>query len=423
MSGVMHLGTATREITPAAGAELSGYLLREQPSLGVHDALQLCTLYLECHGQRLLWLHADLLGFTNEFVAAVRQRLGQSLGLAPGQIVISVTHTHAGPATVPLILCGEEDPDYLCRIADEMESAAGDAMGATEPVSLVSAEARCDLAIDRRKKRSAHTDPRVGVLGWRRANGSYAAVLANYAMHNVALSHENRQISGDVAGAAARRIADVLSGRPAVLFTAGAAANVNPPRSSTDAAQVDAWGGELADAVVNALHGARAVNSPALRIDRAALCVPYQHLDAAGIETITRDVAGALPDDGTYGPHRYQQAVAIWRERMLHAFREGILPDAAEIELQRIDFGGVDLLCINAEIFSRFGDDLRTASGRERVYVIGYANGVIGYVSPAEAYDEGGYEIDSAFVFYGGLPLERGAYERICARADMLLRC
>jgi hypothetical protein len=163
----------------------------------------------------------------------------------------------------------------------------------------------------------------------------------------------------------------------------------------------------LADAVIGALQGAKPAASNALVTARTTLALEFQHFDAAQVDAVAQNARAAVPDDETYEHRRYHEAVEIWRRKM----RENASLDSIDLELEVIRLGNVDLLCANAEIFSRFADDLRNDTGRQ-VYVVGYANGLIGYVAPREAYDEGGYEVDSAFIFYGGKPLVRGAYER-----------
>ena len=412
----MRIGAAARDITPPPGGHLSGYLYRVQPSVGVHDELLVRALYLESEGERLLWLHADLIGWPSQAVREFRAWAAGRFGLLPRQIVLSATHTHAGPATIPLILCGDFDAGYFQRLCRECQRAADEAIAQLGPVSLVVAEGHCGLAVDRRRTATAHTDPRIGILGWQRPNGTYAAVLANYAMHNVALSHHNRSVSADVAGAAARRLAQDLSGSPTVLFTAGAGANLNPPHSGTDFAQVNAWGALLAKVAVNALRSAQPAAPSALMTARTTLDLELQHFDAAKVSAVARQACAAMPDDGTYERRRYREAIEIWRRMMLDCGA----PDSVELELHLIRLGDVDLLCTSAEIFSRFADDLRGDTARQ-VYVVGYADGLIGYVAPQEAYEEGGYEVDRAFIFYGGKPLVRGAYERARGAAVSLI--
>ena len=96
----MKCGTSQVCITPPVGIELSGYAARVQPSVGVCADLYVRGLFLEEGSEKLLWLHADLVGFDREWTATLRRELAAELGLEARQILFSATHTHAGPATV-----------------------------------------------------------------------------------------------------------------------------------------------------------------------------------------------------------------------------------------------------------------------------------------------------------------------------------
>lgn len=96
----MKCGTSRLCITPPVGVELCGYAARVQPSVGVHDDLYVRGLFLEEGREKLLWLHADLIGYDGFWVRGLRQRLTAELSLEGRQILVSATHTHAGPVTV-----------------------------------------------------------------------------------------------------------------------------------------------------------------------------------------------------------------------------------------------------------------------------------------------------------------------------------
>ena len=54
-------------------------------------------------------------------------------------------------------------------------------------------------------------------------------------------------------------------------------------------------------------------------------------------------------------------------------------------------------------------------------YCVGCANGLFGYLPTAEAYDEGGYETDTAFVYYDSFRPKRGTFEAVRDRlAEMI---
>jgi neutral ceramidase len=429
----MKVGSSQIDITPepACGRELSGFVARVQPALGVHDPLFVRGLFVSHADRRLLWLHADLVGLERAAVVELKKKTRERFGLDSREIVVSATHTHSGPATIDLLNCGEYDTPYVEWLQERMLGAARAAMDSVEEADAVFAEGRCDLAIDRRGRPSAHTDPRLGVVAWRRADGSFAAVLANYAVHHVALGHANRLISADMAGHAAREIAAGLPGQPVVLFTNGGAGNLNPPKVGTDFAQMEEWARQLARAALTALSAPAPLPREMLAVASRVIAIPLVRLTEAEIRQVAaryRASVAATTDYGKTGydktdhvSQRCRDAVDRW-ECHMNERRRGAAPDATEpMEIQVVSLGGVVFACFGAEMFSITAEDLRPATGRT-VYLVGYANGLLGYLPPAAAYDEGGYEVDGAHVFYDQLPIARGAYELARDAAVDLIR-
>jgi neutral ceramidase len=267
----MNLGATQIDITPKPGVELSGFASRIQPSTGVLDPLFARALYLVDGDNRLLWIHCDLVGFDRSIVLAFRRWAQGQLGLKEGQVMLSATHTHSGPCTIHLQEAGQYDPTYVEFLQGRLQEAAQAAVARTEPVGLVSVEGHLDLAHDRRKTASSHTDPRVGALGLRRSDGTFAAVVVNYAMHPVALGATNRCISADFPGQTALTLARQLPGASVVLATNGACGNLNPPAEDVPFVQIEAWGKKVADAVAPLLQQAAPQREAKLRLTACVL--------------------------------------------------------------------------------------------------------------------------------------------------------
>lgn len=412
----MRCGAATVDITPDGPVELSGYVARRQPSTGIRDRVFGRALCLEGDAGRLLWLHADVIGIARDY----RTRLLRGLpGWSPDEVLLTATHTHSAPATVSLINCGEPDPAYLDRLEALLLEAARTAMERPEPARVVAGTSVLNLGRDRRGQPPAHVCPVVSALGFEREDGSYAAVVTNYAMHNVALSHNNRLISADVAGETARLLSERLSGRPCVIASNGACGNINPPEVRDDDALLKEWGGALAGAVEAALSN----GAPADGVIRAR----YRELNAvSGLPSadVIRAAAArhlqGLEGQAGYVPDRIRDAILRWRDTSL-AKLTNPTPDVwLPMGLHAVVVGGVPILAISAEVFSVMADRLAERMGRP-VMVVGYANGDVGYLAPQEAYDEGGYEVDGACMFYGTLPISRGAFERAETQAAEML--
>jgi neutral ceramidase len=414
------VGTSQVDITPAPGGELSGFAARTQPSVGVLDPLLARVLYLADGSEHLLWIHTDLIGLERELVSSFRQWAQARHGLAPAQVMLSATHTHSGPPTIHLQEAGTYDPSYVQSLLTQLQQAATAALARSEACQVVSAEGHCDLAVDRRGRQSAHTDPRVAALGWRRADGTFAAVLTNYPMHGVALGPTNRQISADVPGQVAQTLTRQLPGQPVALATNGACGNLNPPAEDVPFSQIQAWGEQIAGAVVPALRRARTEPDAGLRVRARTVPLPIEVLSREQIEASARQALGQIGAFPQWGK-RYRRAVENWQRTMSQAVRDGAARDTREAELAAVRVGRSLFIGLNAEVFSTFTEHVRSAVGGA-VYTIGYANGLLGYLPTATAYDEGGYEVETAHYFYNSFRARRGGFELVAQHAAALAR-
>jgi hypothetical protein len=408
------------EITPDVGADLAGYVARQQPSDGIHDPLAASALYIEDGGDWLVWLHADVLGYERADVQHLKKTLYEYFGVPPEGVIVTATHTHSGPGAMELLGCGAYDPDFVEILHQTFVGLVAKAIVEAEEVEAVFGEGTSDLATDRRGHASAHTDPRLPVLAWRREDGSYVAVLALYAMHNVAMGPENRALSADVAGRMQRRLSDRLPGAPPVLLVNGACGNLNPPSVAGDFARPADWGDALADAATAALEAAQPLADAA---PRAAITT----LELAPKPPSEDEIAAGV----AWAAERAEAATGEFRDRLLGVGRDWAArmasPDAgvqarnaAPVDIHAVTLGSVTFVGIGAEVFSVMNDDLRKASG-QTVYVVGYANGNAGYICPVAAHDEGGYETDDAWHYYGTRRIPRWTHERVRDAAATLL--
>ncbi|MBN1490872.1 MAG: neutral/alkaline non-lysosomal ceramidase N-terminal domain-containing protein [Phycisphaerae bacterium] len=415
----MQVGASQVDITPEVGVELAGFAKRIQPSTGILDRLGARSLYLEQDGERLLWIHADLIGVDRPLVLAMRKWAGQRWGLESHQVMISATHTHSGPATIPIQEAGAYDTMYVDRLMTHMQQAAEAAVRAIEPCVVATVEGRLDLAVDRRKKATPHTDPRVAGLGFRRADGQYVAAITNYAMHAVALGPTNRLISADMPGRTAARLSQQLPGEPITLVTNGACGNLNPPFENVSAAQIEDWGGQIADAIADRFHNAEVADQPVFRTLSRVVPLPLDALDVDEIAAYAAHIANDPTSLAEWG-ERFRRAVDHWRRTMIAAVRTGKAQHTRDAELFAVRIGDLAMLGMNAEVFSRFTDDVRERT-RRRLYVVGYANGDMGYIPTRPAYDEGGYEVEIAHLFYGNFRPKAGGLEYLAEQAAELV--
>lgn len=416
----MLIGSSQVDITPKPGSELSGFAARKQPSIGVIDPLFAKAIYLVDGYQKVLWIHCDLLELDRGIVTGFRHWARENLGLHENQVTISATHTHSGPCTVRLREAGTYDPAYVTGLQLKLQQVAQRALKVTEECSVVAVEGRIGLAHDRRKTSSSHTDPRVASVGFRRADGTYVAVLVNYPIHPVALGATNRYVSADIPGQVAQCVTQQLPGKPLVMVTNGASGNLNPPAENVSFDQIAQWGKEIASGVGPLLMQAEPM--VAARLSVASRIVPLP-LDALSVEGIAAASEQALqyPKPLTEWGDTYRRAVAAWKKTMTIAVQNGEACDYSDAELFVVSLGDVTFVNLNGEVFSQFADWLRDAVSEE-VYVVSYANGALGYLPTLAAYREGGYEVEVAHIFQGHFRVKPGGLELLASEAIQLIR-
>lgn len=412
----MRAGASQICITPSVGLDLGGYVERQQPSVGVHDDLYVRGLFLEEQDEKLLWLHCDLIGLSSEFVKDLKDNFRDAYGLLARQVVISATHTHSGPATMPLRHCGKVDDVYMAQLRQRMLEATRVAMADPEPVSLYFAEGHCYLAKDRRSwSNYRHVDNRLPVLAFRKKGGSYLALLANYAMHNVALSYKNSLLSADVAGIVAESARQSLLGKPITLMTNGGCANTVPPDVSPDPNIMLAFGKRIGDIVARTTRKGKLLSPQKLSSKLEEIDLPLSLLSRQEVLLEYEQEAVRYK-----GKPPWLRAITDWKDDTIELL-QGDPPLSTTTVLQVICIGPISFTAIGAEVFSRLGDELRAVNGLGQ-YVVGYTNGNIGYLPYREAYLEGGYEVETAYKFYANFMVSVGSYEQVRDRAILLLR-
>lgn len=415
----MKTGVSEKIITPEVGIELCGYGARIQPSIGRYDDLYAKVLYMENNGRKIVWVHCDLIGFSNEISNRIRKVLSKKLSVGTDDVFLSATHTHAGPATVVLRKCGDVDPGYVKFLEKTILESAKDASGNMEEVKLFFAETTLDgVAKDRRKASgNSHVDNKLPVLAFSKNDGSFKAVIANYGMHNVGFSSANRHISSDIAGFAAKLASDGIEGKPVVFMTNGGCGNINPVTMSEDYSAVQKAGTILGNGIVSEISKLGACGDCGISSSFCELELPLEILSIDELDKLRDEHRRYYESrEDNYINNRVYEAMCAWYDesKELIKRKNDIKPAMAHIHLLKI--GPVIFAGINAEVFSKMAEQLRKATGLKQLYVVGYTDGCIGYLAPEEIYEEGGYEVDSAHKFYGHFRLKSGGFEMVEAQ-------
>ncbi|MGD9720711.1 MAG: hypothetical protein AB7O59_16090 [Pirellulales bacterium] len=443
---VFRAGAATSNISPALGVSINGGM-SDRTADNIHDELHARCLVLDDGATKLAIVVCDLCMAPRSILDAAKHLAHGHTGIAPDQMLISCTHTHSAPTTAP-VFQSEPDEAYCrfltVRIADGIRRAAHNLAPATigwgvgsepaqvfnrrwkmkEGVALVDPFGRTDRVRMNPPRASAElvepagpTDPQVGVLSVRRADGRPLALLANYSLHYVG-GTGGGDISADYYGAFAEAVTQLLPAEgqdpPFVaMMSNGTSGNINninfreAGASQPPYAQIRIVADALAREAVRVAGGIE-------HRDQVTLAMREARLRLARRATPKDEVARAK-----FVLSQSEGAV-LSRVEEIYA-RETVLlneyPPYVETIVQALRIGALGIATSPCETFVETGLAIKEQSPLQPTFTIELANDYCGYLPTAEHHELGGYETWRARSSF----LEVGAEAKIRAQVLDLL--
>ncbi len=413
MAADLRAGAARIDITPnlttQRSLDLTGFIARQNPAIGVRDPLYARALVLDEGGRQIAIVSCDLLGFSAALVDDIRGHIAEATEIPGPHVLVATTHTHGGPATIPLVDCGEIDPAYVEWLIPRVVDAVIQARAFLQPATARVGCATASAGVHNRRTPGDVIDPNVGLLHLVDGNGAPLATIVNYTCHPTTLNHENRRISADYPGLVCARLEET-TGVPA-LFLMGAIGDVGPVARGEDS--LATVGNAVGDAALAALGGfaPAQADAGASRLDTAgeSLRLPLLPLPTRGewlqLRTTHQQAALAAEQANAGVQTKMQWAMVHWVERMFEAMQAHSLHATVAAELHLLRVGDLIIVGVPGEFFVELGlaikQGILDAGHARQVMICGFANGNIGYIPARRAYAQGGYEVADAYKYYG----------------------
>ena len=404
-------------ISPPIGAPLAGFAAREDVSQGIHDDLYARALVLESAEASVAVVSVDLLALPSDFISRVRSEIEKSIGLSPVSVMIASTHTHAGPVTITTFFNPDEsvDTQYMDTLAKGIESAVTNAWNerfdARVGVGIGHVQG---VGVNRRSENQKPIDEQVGIIKVTDAEETTRAVLINYACHPTVLGPDNLLVTGDFPAFAVKEIEDHIGPGGFAMFVNGTQGNISMGHSSELSAigvitpgrtfaRAEELGRLLAVATLEKLASIEVNDSP--RIEAAAIPVQLPLKEYPTVAETTRllrqaenNLASLISANGENvdqvrraKSEELYASITNFYARETVRFGDGMLP----IELQGIRINDAAFVAVPAEVFVEIGLRLKKTASH-RTFIVGIANGYIGYLPTMAAHDVGGYEVVSS---------------------------
>ena len=394
---VVSAGAATIVVDVPVGTPMTGYAARLSTSTGVHDPLTVRALVI------------DDIGIVVVDCCALRKTTcGELRATRPAgllDVVIAAAHTHSGPCLTPGGL-GSFAPDVLHAVEKAFVDALTTARHRRTPVTVRYGE-RAAVGVGRNRRHDdVEIDPPVQVVSFDGADGT-VATLVTYPMHPVVLSAANTLISADYVGPLRDMVEAALPGS-ICLFAQGCAGDVNDDRHTAegdfsaapapgrDFAAASAKGESVAAAALDALTHATTLAPARTTMSTTTVPLDITPLDPAEVATDREECAQhtvSLPAER----RALYEAWVTWADDWLE---QRPTPSRWLGRVGLITVGGLRIATLPGEPFLAVADRVRSRLG-EHTIVLGYCDGVSGYLTTAEEYEHGGYEVCDAHRYYG----------------------
>jgi neutral ceramidase len=399
MTGLL-AGVGRQNVTPKIGTELYGYFNRFDPSNGVHDPLWARAVVMRMARTTIALVSIEICVFRAREVAATRRAVATRCGLAPENVFVFATHSHAAPSS--------HDPsNWEQPLSDLVADAVVEAYQSLQPAKAgVGAGFLYGYNINRRWM-DRPADPAVGVIRIDTLNGQPLAVIGNYACHAVVLGSNNLLISGDWPGYASRLLEDALGQSTVALFSQGGAGDVNP----------------LTETVRQRL----AAGHPVASIQELSSYYGYGVQEHPDTWTIDERKNGTFDEAETIARAYRDEVLRVWHaitpseeaplwvdrivvngtvdedeppgEGLSNEYREQ-MPEIKDgyvpLEVMLVGLGNTVIVGHPGETFSEDSIALRRVCqqmGYDYAMLFTYANGSYAYLPPENAFLEGGYEV------------------------------
>jgi neutral ceramidase len=435
----MYAGVARVDITPPVGISMVGYYIREGVSTGIERPLTATALVLTDGETKVVIVACDLLFIQNPDAADVRHRIAAATGTRAECVLLNFSHTHCGP-TLPGFMWQEDDQrqlqaEYLANLKAQLIVVAAAANANLQPVRVGSGSGSANIGINRREKDEngkvflgenpdGPIDPEVIVIRVDYLDGRPLAMLYSHGCHTVTMGPKCLKLSPDFIGPAREHI-ETATGALS-LFLQGAAGNINPMTGigsrEDDSENMRRLGTILGAEVVKTMMQIRTHERRGPRVFLSSLAkvslypyIPIKPGEADRVQVLTESIdLPLLPlpsleearrilvdrtqkwdkakvENASPGVLTVLRRFYDWAQLLHRTVESGRKEATIPLELQAIRINDLAIVAVPGETLVELGLAVKKAALFAKTVFLGYSNGCIGYISPADAYPQGGW--------------------------------
>ncbi len=394
----LEAGEGTVDITPPLGIEMAGFHRsagNERRITGIRQATAARALVLRMRDTLAALVSLDISCASLEMTTRIQQQIAQQCGIPASNVRICATHTHSTPTLRYLRQWGAISPEYVASVEKSVVRAVEIAMADLAPTAVHLGKCRAPGASNNRTTKTWKTDEQfvaestdddrwldtmVHVLHFERAAGKPSLLWYHFSAHPVCY---NDDLAGpDWPGLVTELVRSKHQLTPSYLQ--GHSGDVNAGDADHWIGTAENTANRVADAISQALHGARQVPTDQLRLATQPVPLP-----------LDMELFGKWLNDYRSDPAKC--ASDLWVDA---GFAEDWFRGSAQRDMNQnqilvpvsvMQLGDVAMAFHPAELYSCYGLTIRRDSPVPDTLVVGYTDDIVGYVPDPNAYKSSEY--------------------------------
>ena len=395
---MLEAGEGVADITPPLGIELAGFHKppgQERRVTGVRQPCAARVLVLRAYKTTVAIVSLDVIGFSAKFAERVQRRVARATGIPARHVRVCATHSHSTPALLFLRQWGAVSTDYMGLVEKRAVEAAVAAKKDLAPADLYLGKERVVGGNHNRTTKTWKTDAdfsnestdrvrwldtMLHALYFLRESPKRSLLWYHFSAHPVC--YTDGLAGPDWPGLVAAKMQARDGLAPA--FLQGHCGDVNPGDG-------DPWLGDpekVSEAVYAALHHAtnhsEHVRSDAFQVVTQDVKLPFD------IALLKEQLARYEKDPASCNKGEWVDAgfsKAWFESASKWKSSRGSL--AAPLSAMRL--GELALIFHPAELYSYYGLAIRRGSPFRDTVVVGYGDGMVGYLTDPAAYQAAEY--------------------------------
>lgn len=377
--------TFKKEITPTGKyfpCYLSGHAIRTDQATGIMHQLWTTALLLSVEDTKILWITVELIGLNREYTDTIRKEINEKYGISTDAIYINYIHTHSAPEYQDVSFFGGPGAvkGYMDHVKKQIMEAVDNCF-ANEMIDVNALYQTVNIegCYCNRNGKDKPCDKDVTLIKFVTAENEVVAGICNFTNHSTVLGPQNLKVSNDLAGYVARTCEEKWGVYPIVVIGAAGDMSNRLYRQGNDENELNRVGKEMMDQVFAQDN--------------------FVELSLHKPEITTYTYKETYYPDKAVKQQQYDEILAKvnnaknFDEKKVFSSALGIakkgldcLPFTLDMECYYVDMGDLRFFVIPAELFSRFGVQIKEAMACKCPILWGYCNYSVGYLGNIDDY-------------------------------------